>query len=94
MHFQFVENRYRAVLLSLPSALLLLTSLPSTLAPYSLALAKKPTPPRPKLKVGDEAPDFKLKYFDGDDLKDVSLSQYRGKKNVVLAFYIFAFTGG
>ena len=45
-------------------------------------------------KVGDMAPDFTLKYFDGSDLKDVSLNQYRGKKNVVLAFYIFAFTGG
>jgi hypothetical protein len=47
-----------------------------------------------KLRVGDQAPDFKLQYFDGNDLKDVSLNQYRGKKNVVLAFYIFAFTGG
>lgn len=47
-----------------------------------------------KLKVGDMAPDFKLQYFDGHDLKDVTLSQYRGKKNVVLAFYVFAFTGG
>lgn len=45
-------------------------------------------------KVGDMAPDFKLQYFDGGNLKDISLSQYRGKKNVVLAFYIFAFTGG
>jgi hypothetical protein len=45
-------------------------------------------------KVGDMAPDFTLKYFDGSDLKDVKLSDYRGKKNVVLAFYIFAFTGG
>ena len=45
-------------------------------------------------KVGDLAPDFTLKYFDGNDLKDVSLSQYRGKKNVVVAFFIFAFTGG
>jgi peroxiredoxin len=27
-------------------------------------------------------------------LKDVSLSDFRGKKNVVLAFYVFAFTGG
>ncbi|MGA7893876.1 MAG: redoxin domain-containing protein [Candidatus Sulfotelmatobacter sp.] len=45
-------------------------------------------------KVGDVAPDFTLKYFDGNDLKDVSLSQYRGKKNVVLGFFIFAFTGG
>jgi hypothetical protein len=54
----------------------------------------KSTPPPPALKVGDVAPDFKLQYFDGTDLKDVTLSQYRGKKNVVLAFYIFAFTGG
>ena len=54
----------------------------------------KGTPAPLALKVGDVAPDFKLQYFDGTDLKDVSLSQYRGKKNVVLAFYIFAFTGG
>ena len=47
-----------------------------------------------KLQVGDAAPDFKLQYFDGHDLKDVHLSDYRDKKNVVLAFYIFAFTGG
>jgi len=45
-------------------------------------------------KVGDMAPDFTLKHFDGGSLKDVKLSDYRGKKNVVLAFYIFAFTGG
>lgn len=45
-------------------------------------------------KVGDVAPDFTLKYFDGSNLKDVKLSEFRGKKNVVLAFYIFAFTGG
>ena len=45
-------------------------------------------------KVGDMAPDFTLKYFDGNDLKDVKLSDYRGKKNIVLAFYVFAFTGG
>jgi len=52
-------------------------------------------PPEPlKLKVGDDAPDFTLQYFNGSDRKDVRLSDYRGKKNVVLAFYIFAFTGG
>jgi cytochrome oxidase Cu insertion factor (SCO1/SenC/PrrC family) len=45
-------------------------------------------------KVGQMAPDFTLNYFDGNDLKPISLSQYRGKKNVVVAFYIFAFTGG
>ena len=59
------------------------------------ALGQKKTPkPAPSLKVGDRAPDFKLQYFDGKDLKDVSLADYRGKKNVVLAFYVFAFTGG
>jgi hypothetical protein len=56
------------------------------------AQAKKVDSAMPK--VGDMAPDFKLQYFDGNDEKDVTLSQYRGKKNVVLAFYIFAFTGG
>jgi len=45
-------------------------------------------------KVGDMAPDFSLKYVDGKALKEVKLSDYRGKKNVVLAFYVFAFTGG
>lgn len=45
-------------------------------------------------KVGDTAPDFTLKYFDGSDRKDVKLSDYRGKKNVIVAFYVFAFTGG
>ena len=56
--------------------------------------ADKAAPAPPALKVGDVAPEFKLQYFDGSDLKDVTLSQYRDKKNVVLAFYIFAFTGG
>ena len=59
-----------------------------------LAQSKKPAPPANMPKVGDVAPDLKLQYFDGKYLKDVTLSQYRGKKNVVLAFYVFAFTGG
>jgi peroxiredoxin len=37
-----------------------------------------------EIKVGDTAPDFTLK---DQDQKDVKLSDYRGKKNVVLAFY-------
>ena len=63
-------------------------------SPQMQAQAKKSEPAPMKLKVGDLAPDFKLQYFDGNDDKEVSLSQYRGKSNVVLAFYIFAFTGG
>ena len=45
-------------------------------------------------KIGEMAPDFKLSYVDAHGMKDVSLSQYRGQKQVVLAFYVFAFTGG
>ena len=58
-----------------------------------LAQAKPPAEPL-KLKVGDTAPDFTLLAFDGKELKKISLHDYRGKKNVVLAFYVFAFTGG
>lgn len=47
-----------------------------------------------KLKVGDTAPDFSLFSFDGKELKKTSLHDYRDKKNVALAFYVFAFTGG
>lgn len=57
------------------------------------AQTKKEAPP-PKFKVGDTAPDFTLLAFDGKDLKRISLHDYRGKKNVALAFYVFAFTGG
>jgi hypothetical protein len=49
---------------------------------------------KPALKVGSVAPDFTLQYFDGNDLKKVSLHDFRGKKNVMVGFYIFAFTGG
>jgi len=37
------------------------------------------------------APDFTLL---DQNRKEVKLSDFRGKKNVVLAFYVFAFTGG
>ena len=43
------------------------------------------------LKVGDHAPDFTLL---SDQWKTVKLSDFRGKKNVFLAVYVLAFTGG
>ena len=55
---------------------------------------KTPAPSPLKIKVGSVAPDFTLLAFDGKELKKVSLRDYRGKKNVALAFYVFAFTGG
>ena len=71
---------------------LLLAVTATLFAPNALAQGKKEGSAMPK--VGDMAPDFTLKYAAGDDLKEVKLSDYRGKKNVVLAFYVFAFTGG
>jgi hypothetical protein len=62
--------------------------------PFSTAATKEEAGSSVMPKVGDMAPDFKLSYFDGQGLKEVSLSQYRGQKQVVLAFYVFAFTGG
>ena len=43
------------------------------------------------LKAGDAAPDFTLL---DNQWKHIRLSDYRGKKNVVLAFYVLAFTEG
>ena len=48
-------------------------------------------PPQTHLKVGDMAPDFDLPSTQG---KKIKLSDYRGKKNVVVAFFPAAFTGG
>lgn len=43
------------------------------------------------VRVGQEAPDFTLKNQSGEE---VSLSSFRGAKNVVLMFYPLAFSGG
>ena len=52
---------------------------------------KQPAPPKTNLKVGEAAPDFTLRATDGNTYK---LSDFKGKKNVVLAIYVLAFTGG
>ncbi len=48
-------------------------------------------PPKTHLKVGDIAPGFTVQSISG---KAVSLSEFRGNKGVVLAFFPAAFTGG
>ena len=41
--------------------------------------------------IGDSAPDFKLaSVSDGD----ITLSQFKGEKNVILSFHVLDFTGG
>lgn len=58
---------------------------PTSPAPAALV------PPKTHLKVGQPAPDFNLRDTEG---KEVNLHDYKGKQNVVLAFYVLAFTGG
>jgi peroxiredoxin len=57
----------------------------------TVALAQQKAPGKTHLKVGDPAPDFTLRATDGNTYK---LSDFKGKKNVVLAIYVLAFTGG
>jgi peroxiredoxin len=52
---------------------------------------QQPKVQKTHLKVGDPAPDFTLRATDG---KTYKLSDFKGKKNVVLAIYVLAFTGG
>lgn len=80
----------RRALTVLLFGMLALSGLPSAGRLWGQA-EKKDTMPEPTVKVGDMAPDFTLRDTKG---KEVSLHDFRGKKNVALAFYIFAFTGG
>jgi len=55
------------------------------------------TKPIWKIDIGDEAPDFELlgtgdTAGKGQTFRKIRLSEYRGKKNVMLAFYPAAFT--
>ncbi len=59
--------------------------------PYPAAQKEKEKMAHTQLKVGDIAPDFTLLSNKGEPVK---LSDFRGKKNVILAFYVLAFTGG
>jgi cytochrome oxidase Cu insertion factor (SCO1/SenC/PrrC family) len=63
----------------------------TTPAPTPAVPAQQPAPPRTHLKVGQPAPEFILTDTEG---KQVKLSDFKGKQNVVLAFYVLAFTGG
>jgi hypothetical protein len=66
-------------------------------APTQTPSPAKPAAPHTTLKVGQPAPDFTLpSTIVGADGRGVryKLSDFKGKKNVVLAFYVLAFTGG
>ncbi len=66
-------------------------------SPAVTAPAAPQAAPHTNLKVGQAAPDFTLaSTIAGPDGRSVryKLSDFKGKKNVVLAFYVLAFTGG
>ena len=71
--------------------IIFLTALIISITAAAFGQATPAAPAAAKLKVGDMAPDFTLTDTTG---KPVKLSDFRGKKNVVLAFYVLAFTGG
>jgi len=58
------------------------------------SFAQNVTPPKTNLKVGDTAPDFTISAKSNTGGKDIKLADFRGKKNVILAFFPAAFTGG
>ncbi len=43
------------------------------------------------IETGSLAPDFNLTDQNG---RNITLSQYRGQKNVILSWHVFDFTGG
>jgi peroxiredoxin len=58
------------------------------------AFAQAPAASKLTLKEGDMAPDFTITGRMNTGGKDIKLSDFRGKKNVILAFFPAAFTGG
>ncbi len=73
------------------------TATPTSSPTPAAAPATQLVVPHTSLKVGQMAPDFTLpSTIAGPDGRSVryKLSDFRTKKNVVLAFYVLAFTGG
>ena len=71
-----------------------LTIVAAAVLSATAALSQNPTPPKTTLKVGDMAPDFTVAAGSSSNKTAVKLSDFRGKKTVVLAFFPAAFTGG
>jgi AhpC/TSA family protein len=62
--------------------------------------AQPPPPPPPAVKVGEPAPDFTLPYLAASaaggkiEKKEFKLSDYKGKGEVIVAFFPAAFSPG
>jgi peroxiredoxin len=98
MRASFAHAVATAVLVALPAI-----ASAQAAAPPAPATAPAPPPP-PSVKVGDPAPDFDLAWFapvgDGKEnppkyeQKRIKLSDFKGKQNVVVAFFPAAFSPG
>lgn len=76
----------KRIVVALSALCMLLAAFPSF-----AAAQEQPAMAKTSLKVGDVAPDFTLL---SDKWDQVKLSDFRGKKTVILAFYVLAFTPG
>jgi cytochrome oxidase Cu insertion factor (SCO1/SenC/PrrC family) len=83
----FKERRMKRIVTMAASLLLALSVLSFAVQAQDQQAAITTT----NLKAGDVAPDFTLP---SDQHTSVSLNSFRGKKNVIVAFYVLAFTGG
>jgi hypothetical protein len=87
-------NRFLGLVILLGTALTVAAQTPT---PSPAPAKTAPPAPHTSLKVGQAAPDFNLaSTAQGPDGKSLrfKLSDFKGKKNVVLAIYVLAFTGG
>ena len=71
----------------------------ATAAAQQTPPAAPPASPPPAVKVGEAAPDFTLPYLvpkpeGGFETRQVALASFKGKQNVVLAFFPAAFSPG
>jgi hypothetical protein len=90
--FLLAQNKFMRSSMSRPSLRAVLSSLLLlTVAATGLLSAQNVKITHTSLKPGDMAPDFTLL---DHHWNPVRLSDFRGKKNVVLAFYVLAFSEG
>ena len=80
--------------------LMSLMVIPALLGVSWAALAQTVSPPPPHVQAGQAAPDFTATYLTAADengrrqKETITLSDYKGQKNVVLAFFPAAFSPG
>ena len=89
----------RRLMVGLSGVMVLMAAAATAGAQQAGQPAAPPPPPPPAIKVGDAVPDFTLPYMapkagGGYENKEMKLSDFKGKQNVVLAFFPAAFSPG